>query len=205
MQHQGTGNTLQERLDRYLDQHPIVRAGEVERRGIPREYLLRRFLAGELSRPSRGVYTRNAAPITAHRSLAEVAKRFPHAAISLVSALAFHGLTTQVPREVWVAIDRRSRRPALRSPRLRVTRVASEGFLSGVETHALEGVPVRITSPARTVAECFKFRNKVGLDVALEGLKASLREGKASREAIERFARQCRVANVIRPYMEALG
>jgi len=204
MQHPTPRATHHKRLAAYIKKNPIVRPAEVERLGIPREYLLRLYRQGKLGRPSRGIYTRNAASVTAHHSLAEVAKRYPRAVVCLASALAFHGLTTQVPFEVWLAVDRRARTPGGESPKLRVFRVSSPAFEAGVDIHKIEGVPVRIYSPARTVADCFKFRNKIGLDVAIEALKDSVRQRKATRNAIYEFSRLCRVANVIRPYMEAL-
>lgn len=196
---------LGDRLAMYLERHPIVRASEVERIGIPREYLLRLQREGKLSRASRGIYTRNSADITENHSLAEVAKRVPKAVVCLISALSFHGLTTQIPHEVWIAVDRRARRPTGVSPRIRVIRVSSPAFEAGVEIKNVEGVPVRIYSAAKTVADCFKFRSKIGLDVAMEALKDAVRQRKATRGAIFEFARLCRVANVIRPYLDAIG
>ena len=203
MQH--TRRALGERLATYLDSNPIVRASEIERLGIPREYLLRFQREGKLSRVGRGIYTRNSADITENHSLAEVAKRVPRAVACLISALSFHGLTTQIPHEVWIAIDRRARRPTGVSPRIRVVRVSSPAFEAGIEVKNIEGVPVRIYSVAKTVADCFKFRNKIGLDVAIEALKDAVHQRKATRSAIFEFARLCRVANVIRPYMDAIG
>lgn len=204
MQHQRKAEGLGKRLAHYLRRNPIVRPSEVERIGIPREYLLRLHREGKLDRTSRGIYTSKAADVTENHSLAEVAKRVPRAVVCLVSALAFHGITTQVPHEVWIAIDRRARRPAGVSPHVRVFRVSSPAFDAGVEVKNIEGVPVRVYSAAKAVADCFKFRNKIGLDVAIEALKEAVRERKATRSAILEFAKLCRVANVIRPYLESL-
>lgn len=193
-----------ERLATYLERNPIVRASEVERLGIPREYLLRLQREGKISRASRGVYMLNSAEITENHSLAEVAKRVPNAVVCLISALSFHGLTTQIPHEVWIAVDRRARRPAGVSPRIRVFRVSSPAFDAGIEIKNIESVPVRIYSAAKTVADCFKFRNKIGLDVAIEALKDAVRQRKATRSAIFEFARLCRVEKVIQPYLDAI-
>ena len=193
-----------ERLATYLERNPIVRASEVERLGIPREYLLRLQREGKISRASRGVYMLNSAEITENHSLAEVAKRVPNAVVCLISALSFHGLTTQIPHEVWIAVDRRARRPAGVSPRIRVFRVSPPAFDAGIEIKNIESVPVRIYSAAKTVADCFKFRNKIGLDVAIEALKDAVRQRKATRSAIFEFARLCRVEKVIQPYLDAI-
>jgi predicted transcriptional regulator of viral defense system len=142
--------------------------------------------------------------VTERHSYAQVAKRFPEGIICLLSALAFHEMTTQSPASVWIALGKGARTPALASPSLRIVRLSGPSLTGGIENHTIEGVRVRVYSAAKTVADCFKFRNKIGLDVAIEALKDCLRQEKASVNEIYRYARICRVSNVIRPYMEAL-
>jgi predicted transcriptional regulator of viral defense system len=197
-----TVNTL--KTMRYVRQHGIVRPRDVEAVGIPREYLLRLYSQGKLDRCGRGMYTLPNAPVTEHHSYAEVAKRVPQAVICLLSALAFHEITTQNPAAVWIALGEGARTPGLASPSLRVVRLSGLSLTEGIESHRVEGVPIRVYSAAKTVADCFKFRNKIGLDVAIEALKECLRRKKASINDIYSFAKICRVSNVIRPYMEAL-
>jgi predicted transcriptional regulator of viral defense system len=133
-----------------------------------------------------------------------VAKRVPGAVICLLSALAFHEITTQSPPAIWIALRKGARRPALTSPSLRIVRLSGPSLTEGTENHQVEGVPIRIYSAGKTVADCFKFRNKIGLDVAIEALKDCLRQKKANVNEIYRYAKICRVSNVIRPYLEAL-
>ena len=133
-----------------------------------------------------------------------MAKRVPKAVLCLLSALAFHEMTTQNPASVWIALGKGARTPAIASPLLKVIRLTEPSLSEGIEIHSVEGVNVRVYSAAKTVADCFKFRNKIGLDVAIEALKDCLHEKKATVNEIYRFAKICRVSNVIRPYMEAL-
>ena len=140
---------------------------------------------------------------TEHHSLAVVAKEIPRGVICLLSALRFHELTTQQPSEVWIGIPVRGWRPNISTTAHRVVRYSKATFKAGVQTHRIENVRVRIFNPAKTVADCFKYRNKIGLDVALEALRRALRQRKATVDAIQRYARICRVAKVIRPYLEA--
>ena len=144
------------------------------------------------------------APITEFHSLAEVGKRLSNATVCLLSALVFHGITTQIPSEVWVALPRGSRTPRCDNRKLRLVRFSGLALTEGRAEHRIEGVPVMVYSPAKTVADCFKFRNKIGLDVALEGLKECVRQRKATIGEIRRFAEICRVARVMQPYLESL-
>jgi predicted transcriptional regulator of viral defense system len=197
-----TGNTL--KTMQYVRRHGIVRPRDVEAAGIPREFLLRLLKQGKLERSGRGMYTLPNYPVTEHHSYAEVAKRVPGAVLCLLSALAFHEMTTQNPEDVWIALGKGARRPALASPSIRVVRLSGLSLTEGIESHRVEGVPIRVYSAAKTVADCFKFRNKIGLDVAIEALKECLRRKKGTVNDIYSFAKICRVSNVIRPYMEAL-
>jgi predicted transcriptional regulator of viral defense system len=188
----------------YVRRHGLVRPRDLEAVGIPREYLLRLHRQGKLERTGRGLYALRDAAVTENHSYAQVAKLAPDAIICLLSALAFHGITTQNPASVWIALGQGARKPSLVSPSLRLVRLSGRSFTEGVEIHQVEGVPIRVYSVAKTVADCFKFRNKIGLDVALEALKDSLRQKKASAREIHHFAKICRVSNIIRPYMEAM-
>lgn len=153
---------------------------------------------------ARGVYTAADAAITEHHTVVEAAARVPHAVVSLLSALRFHELGTQAPHEIWLAIDRKAWKPVVDWPPIRIVRFSGEALTFGVETHTLEGVPVNITSREKTVADCFKYRNKIGLDVALEALRDYLRARGRSVDALMRAARVCRVARVMQPYLEAM-
>jgi predicted transcriptional regulator of viral defense system len=183
----------------------VVRARDLASQGIPRVYLKRLQMKGVLEQVSRGLYTLVGAPVTEHHTLAETAKRVPHGVVCLLSALSFHKLTTQAPFEVWLAIDRSAREPRLDYPPLRIMRMSGEAREAGVEKHDIEGVPARITSAAKTIVDCFKFRNKLGLDVALEALRDYRRDRHRNLDDLWRFAKICRVANVMRPYLEAVS
>jgi len=193
-----------QKIMQYIGKHGLVRPRDIEAIGIPREYLIRLHRQGKLNRSGRGIYTVPDANVTERHSYAEVAKRVPEAVVCLLSALAFHEITTQSPPSVWIALRKGARKPVLPSPSLRVVRLSGPSLTQGIENHRVEGVPVRVYSAAKTVADCFKFRNKIGLDVAIEALKDSLRQKEATINEVYRYAKICRVSNVIRPYMEAL-
>jgi predicted transcriptional regulator of viral defense system len=194
---------LQEIL-RYISKHGMVRPRDIEDIGLPREYLIRLHRQGKINRSGRGIYTLSDANVTERHSYAEVAKRVPKSVICLLTALVFHEITTQSPASVWIALRKGARTPVLNSPSLRIVRLSGPSLTEGIENHRVEGVPVRVYSAAKTVADCFKFRNKIGLDIAIEALKDCHRQKKASINEICRYAKVCRVSNVIRPYMEAL-
>jgi len=196
--------TTLQKIMQYVGEHGMVRPRDLEAIGLPREYLIRLHRQGKLNRSARGIYTLPDANVTEHHSYAEVAKRVPGSVICLLTALVFHGITTQSPASVWIALRKGARTPVLNSPSLRIVRLSGPSLTEGIENHQVEGVPVRVYSAAKTVADCFKFRNKIGLDVAIEALKDSLRQKKASINEVYRCAKICRVGNVIRPYMEML-
>ena len=183
----------------------IVRPAELELRGIPRARLYRLLSARRIERRSRGLYVAKEHPVTAEHALAQVAKRVPGGVICLLTALRFHGLTTQSPAEVWIALPEKARKPRLDHPRLRVARFSGAAFKEGIETHNLEHVDVRVYSAAKTVADCFKYRNKVGIDVAIEALRDLGRRHRGSATDLARFARICRVTRVMQPYLDAIG
>ncbi len=183
----------------------IIRPRDVEAIGVPREYLLRLMRQGVIRRTGRGIYEVSDAKPTEHHSLAVVAKEIPKGVVCLLSALRFHELTTQQPSEVWIGIPVRSRSPRKSTTAHRVVRYSEKTFKAGLQVHELEGIAVRIFTAAKTVADCFKYRNKIGLDVAIEALKDALKRRKATVDEIERYARICRVSRIIRPYLEALA
>jgi predicted transcriptional regulator of viral defense system len=182
----------------------VVRPRDLEDHGIPRSRLYRLVAKGLVERSGRGLYVASEHAQTEAHALVLVAKRVPGAIVCLLSALRFHDLTTQLPREVWIAIPEKARRPSLEYPPPRIVRFSGRAFTEGVETHQIEGVDVKITSVGKTVADCFKYRHKIGLDVALEALRQAWRERRVTIDELGRFARVCRVERVMRPYVESL-
>lgn len=183
----------------------LVRARDLDETGIPRAYLKRLCDRGLLEQVDRGLYRLTDAPVTELHSLAEVGKRVPHAIVCLLSALQVHGLTTEMPHAVWVLIDRHARMPKLSYPRLEVVRASGLAREHGVESRTIEGVCVRLTKPAKTVADCFRYRRHVGLDVALTALRDYLRKYRGGVDALVEAARADRVYALMRPYLEALA
>ncbi|HET7753505.1 MAG TPA: type IV toxin-antitoxin system AbiEi family antitoxin domain-containing protein [Anaeromyxobacteraceae bacterium] len=182
-----------------------VRARDLDDVGIPRAYLKRLCDRGLLEQVDRGLYRLTDAPVTELSSLAEVSKRVPHAVICLLSALQIHGMTTETPHAVWVLIDRHARMPRIASPALEVVRASGAARAHGVEMRVIDGVEVQLTTPAKTVADCFRFRRHVGLEVALAALKDYLRKRKGSIDALVVAARADRIYGFMRPYLEALA
>jgi predicted transcriptional regulator of viral defense system len=186
-----------------VEQAGVLRPRDLDRYGIPRIYLSRLCERGLLQRVGRGLYVLPDADVSEHHTLAEACKRVPHGVVCLLSALRFHGLTTQSPFEVWLAIGSKAWRPQVDYPRLRFVRFSTSALEAGVEEHSIEGVSVRVYNPAKTVADCFKVRNKIGVDVAVEALRDCRRQGRCGNDDLWHYAKICRVANVMRPYMEA--
>ena len=180
----------------------LIRPRDVEAVGIPREYLLRLYRNGSLTRVGRGLYALPGAQTSESLSLAKVAKRVPNAVVCLISALQFHNLTTQITHSVWVSIENKKWEPVFDYPPLIIVGLSGHAFSFGVEEHEIDRITVKVYSPAKTVADCFKFRNKVGLDVALEALRETWRSRKATMDELWETAKVCRVANVMRPYLE---
>lgn len=183
----------------------VLRAKDARAKGIAGSVLARLVDAGKLQRVGRGLYSL-AAPtsFSEHQSLVETALLVPHGVICLLSALRFHQLGTQAPFEVWIAIDRKARFPRAAGPPLHVVRFSGKALIAGIEKHEIDGVEIRVYSRPKTVADCFKYRNKIGLDVALEALRAYRRSTAWDVDALSRYARIDRVENVMRPYLEAL-
>lgn len=183
----------------------LVRAGEMEAKGISRSALRRLDSRGTIERVGRGVYGLPGVVLTEHHSLAEASRLVPGGVICLLSALRFHGLTTQNPFEVWMAIGAKAWRPKPGGLKIRIVHFSGASFSEGVEEHDVAGVRIRVTSAAKTVADCFKFRNKIGIDVAVEALKDFTRLYRGGANDLARFARICRVSRVMQPYLDSIS
>ena len=197
-------NTLSHNLHHLAQTQGLIRTRDLEPLGIPRVALTRAVRRGELERVGRGLYGLPGRVVSAQGTLAEVARKVPKGIVCLLSALRFYELTTQSPFEIWLAIENKAVKPKLDYPPLRIVRFSGVAFTEGVEEHVVDGVTVRVTSVAKTVADCFKYRNKIGLDVAMEALREALNEKRMTSDEIWHFAKVCRVANVMRPYLESL-
>lgn len=196
--------TLHKLIREAFKKTSVLRSRDLESLGVWRATLGKLVESGVIGRVGRGLYALPDGEIGEHHTLAEVGKRVPKGIVCLISALRFHGLTTQQSPDVWLAIDGKAREPKLDSVSIRVVRSSGEALQAGREEHTIEGVKVNIYCPAKTVADCFKFRNKIGLDVALEALREAWREKHCTMDELLRYARICRVENVMRPYLESL-
>ena len=196
--------TPNQRLLDLAAQAGVLRPRDLHAHGIPREYLSWLCERGLIQRVGRGLYVLPDADVTEHHTLAAACKRVPQGVVCLLSALRFHGLTTQSPSEVWLAIEVKAWCPRVDYPPLRFARFSAPTLAAGVEEHRIEGVLVKVYNPAKTVADCFKYRHKIGRDVAIEALRDSLRQARCTPDELLRYAQVCRVANVMRPYLEAL-
>ena len=182
----------------------MLRPRDLPPHGIPRSVLQHLLRQGRIQRVGRGLYALPDADPSEHHGLAQVCKLVPHGVVCLLSALRFHDLTTQAPFEVWLAVDVKARKPRIDHPPVRVLRFSGHALHYGVEEHDVEGVTVRVTSPAKTVADCFKYRNKIGVDVAVEALRDYRSTRAGSLDELWQAAEVCRVALVMRPYLEAI-
>jgi predicted transcriptional regulator of viral defense system len=192
-----------EALVRFVAERGVTRTRELAQAGFPRVLLTRLVRQGELQRVGRGLYTTSDHPLTEWHDLAEVSKAIPPAVVALISALAFHEIGTQVPHEIWIALPEGARAPSYHR-RLRVTRFSEPYLSAGVEVHEIEGVPVQVFAAAKTVADCFRMRSKVGYDVAVEALKEGWRLRKFTLDEVFHFAKLNRVDRIMRPYIEAI-
>ena len=197
-------NATAERLIDLVRSQGLIRPRDLAPLGIARVSLTRAVRRGQLERVGRGLYGVPGREVSAHGSLAEVARRVPKGVVCLLSALRYHNLTTQAPFELWLAIANKATAPKLDYPPIRIVRFSGAALTEGVEKHVVDGVTVRVTGVAKTVADCFKYRNKIGLDVAMEALREAWREKRMSSDDIWRYAKVCRVANVMRPYLDSL-
>ena len=193
-----------DRLLRLAQHKALLRPSDLAELGIPRVYLTRLAASGKLARAGRGLYRLAETTLSENEGLAIVAVRAPQVVFCLLTALQFHGLTMQLPRQVWIALPQGSHAPKMDHPPLKLIQYSGDAFTQGIETHRIDHVEIRVYSAAKTVADCFKHRNKIGLDVALEALKDARSQRKASADDLWRYAKICRVANVMRPYLEAV-
>jgi len=197
--------TQEEAVLKLARERPLLRTGDVAALGVPTVVLTRLVRSGKLVRQGRGLFTLPEHQPSALRSLAEVSLRAPRGVVCLLSALRVHEIGTQAPFEVWLALPPGVIPPRIGSPKLRVVRMSGKSLTEGIERIEIEGVRVPVFNAAKTVADCFKYRNKIGLDVALEALRETRRARKATVDELWRYARICRVANVMRPYLEAVA
>jgi predicted transcriptional regulator of viral defense system len=193
-----------EKILRLARRKGVLRLRDLAEHGIHPEYLRRLCAAGKLERSGRGLYRVPGSDYSANATLVEAAMRVPHGVICLLSALRVHEIGTQLPHEIWMMIGRRAARPRIDYPRMRFFRASGESFTSGITRRRIDRTEVAIYNLPKTVADCFKYRNKVGLDVALEALRDCLRTRRATVDELWKYARICRVERVMRPYLEAL-
>jgi len=198
-------NSCTQRVLDLASQKGLLRASDLDAIGAPRVILTRLVSAGLLDKVGRGLYRLCGFQGSEHEGFAVVATKVPQAVFCLLTALQFHELTTQIPRQIWIAMPRSSHTPRIDYPPLKMVQFNGETYTAGVEMAERDGVTLRVYSVAKTVADCFKHRNKIGLDVALEALKDARASNKATADDIWRYAKVCRVANVMRPYMEAIA
>jgi predicted transcriptional regulator of viral defense system len=174
------------------------------RSGIHRRTLYAMRDAGQVEVLARGLYRLADAPPLGNPDLVTVAAKIPHGVVYLLSALAFHEMTTQIPHEVCIAVPRNSEPPHLDHPPIRAVRLSQAPYEVGIERHQLDGVTVKVYSREKTLADCFKHRNEIGLDTVLEAVRMYKAQGRVNADAILRFAAVCRVARIARPYLESL-
>jgi predicted transcriptional regulator of viral defense system len=182
----------------------ILRARDIEALGISRTYLGKLHHAGVVERTGRGMYSLPDAGYSESHSLAEAAKQIPKGVVCLLSALRFHKITTQAPFEVWMAIDVKARKPKVSGTPLRIVRFSGQALHAGMEKHKVYDVQVKVYSVAKTIADCFKYRNKIGLDVAMEALREGWRGKQFTMDELWKYAKICRIEKVIRPYLESM-
>jgi predicted transcriptional regulator of viral defense system len=182
----------------------VARTRDLTRSGLSREAVRRLVDRGVMERAARGVYLSPEAARSPHRDLLVAAARVPKGVFCLLTALAWHGLTTEMPHEVWLALGLRSRTPSLDAPPLRVVKLSEAVLRAGIEHHEEQGVDLRVFSAAKTVADCFKFRSRVGLDVAVAALREGWEKRQFTIDELWRYARVCRVTAIMRPYLEVL-
>ena len=193
-----------DKIIRIVRRSGVIRPKDMDAHDIPRKYIHLLHHEGILNRVGRGLYVLEDARPSENRTIAEVCKRVPTGVVCLLSALQFHRLTTQVPHEIWLAINHKARCPKEPMLPIRIVRFSGQALTAGVEQHTVEGVTVKVFGPAKTVADCFKYRNKIGLDVAIEALRDCMQSRRCTMDELWKYARICRVANVMKPYLESL-
>ncbi|MDP2828047.1 MAG: type IV toxin-antitoxin system AbiEi family antitoxin domain-containing protein [Sulfuricellaceae bacterium] len=197
-------DTHTQRVLDLLSQKGVLRPSDLDDIGAPRVVLTRMTANGQLEKAGRGIYRLPDNHGSEHESLITIATKVPQAVFCLLTALQFHELTTQLPRQIWIAMPRGSHTPRIDYPPVKMIQFSGEAYAQGIEVHERDQVTLRVYGIAKTIADCFKHRNKIGLDVALEALKDARAKKKASADDLWRFAKICRVANVMRPYLEAV-
>ncbi|TLM79522.1 type IV toxin-antitoxin system AbiEi family antitoxin domain-containing protein [Microbulbifer harenosus] len=185
-------------------QKGLLRTSDLDAIDAPRVVLTRLTAAGLLDKVGRGLYRLPNYPGSEHEGLVTIATKVPQAVFCLLSSLQFHELTTQLPRQIWIAMPRGSHVPRIDYPPIKMVQMSGEVYNAGIEEHLRDGVKLRVYGVAKTVVDCFKHRNKIGLDVALEALKDARAQRKATADDLWRYAKICRVTNVMRPYLEAI-
>ena len=198
-------STHNQRVLDLASQKGLLRASDLDAIRAPRVVLTRLTAAGLLEKVGRGLYRLPDAQVSEFESLGTLATKVPQAVFCLLTALQFHELTTQLPRQIWIAMPRGSHPPRVDYPPVKMVQFTGDAYSAGIEEVERDGVRLRVYGVAKTVADCFKHRNKIGLDVALEALKDARARSQASVDDIWRFAKICRVANVMRPYLESVG
>jgi len=183
---------------------PVIRPRDLKEHGLPKDYLYILAQEGVIERVGRGLYQWPNKDLGRHHSLVEISKLAPKGVVALLSALNYHNMTTQNPHQIWLAIDRKAWRPEISYPPVRFVTMSAESLHSGVETHSIEGVPIKVFNPAKTVVDCFKYRGKIGLDVALEALREGWSARKFTIDELQKYAKICRVQKVMQPYLESL-
>ena len=183
----------------------IMRPTHLQNIGVPQVVLTRLTASGQLEKVGRGLYRMADAPVLEQESLAIIAVKVPNAVFCLLTALQIHELTTQLPRQIWIAMPQGSHTPKIDYPPVKMVQFSGEAFSEGIKVIKTDQVGLRVYCVAKTVADCFKHRNQIGLDVAIEALKDALSQKKTSANDLWRYAKICRVANVMRPYLETLG
>jgi predicted transcriptional regulator of viral defense system len=186
----------------FIKKSGMCRIRDAEKNGFRRRDFARLLEKGKIERLSRGLYQITGASVRPDQGFCELAMRAPNAVVCLISALHFHNLTTQIPRVIWCAIEGTSHAPRIAYPPIKVVRFTGNSYSAGIETYKREGIPIKVYSVAKTVADLFRFRNKTGLDIAIEALREATRSRKATRDQIRKMAQLRGVEKVIQPYME---
>lgn len=194
---------LQRTLD-LVNRRGAIRPRDLDAHQIPRHALRLLNRRGAVQRVARGVYVSAHLQPSEHHTLVEACVRVPSGVVCLLSALRFHGLTTQQPFRIWMALEEKAWQPRVDYPPLHFVRFSGAAWTYGVERHVVEGVTLRVYSPAKTVADCFKYRNKIGIDVAVEALRETWRQRRATMDELWRAAAACRMMRVITPYLQAI-
>ena len=196
--------TQRERLIELLESSPVLKASAIVSHGIDRKTIQRMVQTGEIQRIGRGLYSLSDYEVDSYHSYVEAQLLVESGVVCLLSALSFHEIGTQTPRYVWLAVCRPSRIPKAEGLPVKIVTFSDPAFSAGIEEHQIEGVRVKVYSPAKTVADCFKYRNKLGIDVAIEALREAVREKNVSPDEVLRFADICRVRSVVVPYLESV-